>query len=43
VHVEQHIADEETRMFPEAAQVLATHWEEITILLREHKEQFLAS
>jgi hemerythrin superfamily protein len=41
--VEQHIEDEETRMFPEAAQVLATHWEEITILLQERKAQILAS
>jgi len=43
VHVEQHIEDEETRMFPEAAHVLATHWEEITDLLRELKEHILAS
>jgi hemerythrin superfamily protein len=41
--VEQHIEDEETRIFPEAAQVLAPHWEEITILLQERKEQILAS
>ena len=41
--VEQHIEEEETRMFPQAAQVLATHWEEITILLQERKEQILAS
>jgi hemerythrin-like domain-containing protein len=41
--VEQHIEEEETRMFPEAAQVLASHWEEITILLQERKEQILAS
>jgi iron-sulfur cluster repair protein YtfE (RIC family) len=41
--VEQHIEEEETTMFPEAAQVLATHWEEITILLQERKEQLLAS
>jgi hemerythrin-like domain-containing protein len=40
--VEQHIEEEETRMFPEAAQVLATHWEEITILLQERKAQLLA-
>jgi iron-sulfur cluster repair protein YtfE (RIC family) len=40
--VEQHIAEEETRMFPEAAQVLATHWEEITDLLQERKAQILA-
>jgi hemerythrin-like domain-containing protein len=41
--VEQHIEDEETRMFPEAAQALASHWEEITILLQERKAQILAS
>ena len=29
VQVEQHIEEEEARMFPEAAQVLASHWEEI--------------
>ena len=38
--VEQHIEDEETRMFPEAAQVLATHWEEITVLLQSAKRRF---
>ena len=42
-HVEQHVEDEETTMFPQAAQVLATHWEEITVLLQERKEQILAS
>ena len=41
--VEQHIKEEETRMFPEAAQVLATRWEEITMLLQERKEHILAS
>jgi len=41
-HVEQHVEEEETRMFPQAAQVLATHWEEITVLLQERKEQLLA-
>ena len=41
--VDQHIEEEETRMFPEAAQVLATHWEEITALLQERKAQILAS
>jgi hypothetical protein len=30
-------------MFPEAAQVLASHWEEITDLLQELKEHILAS
>jgi iron-sulfur cluster repair protein YtfE (RIC family) len=39
--VEQHIEEEETRMFPQAAQVLATHWEEITALLQERKTQIL--
>jgi hemerythrin-like domain-containing protein len=43
VHVEQHIEDEEITMFPQAAQVLATHWEEITVLLQERKAQILAS
>jgi len=42
-HVEQHVEDEETTMFPQAAQVLATHWEEITVLLQERKAQILAS
>ena len=41
--VDQHIEKEETSMFPEAAQVLASHWEEITILLQERKAQLLAS
>ena len=41
-HVDQHVEDEETTMFPQAAQVLATHWEEITVLLQERKEQILA-
>ena len=43
VQVEQHIEDEETRMFPQARQVLATHLEEITVLLQERKAQILAS
>jgi hemerythrin superfamily protein len=42
-HVTQHVEDEETTMFPQAAQVLATHLEEITALLQERKEQILAS
>ena len=42
-HIDQHVEEEETRMFPEAAQVLATHWEEITVLLQERKAQILAS
>jgi hemerythrin superfamily protein len=42
-HVEQHVEAEETTLFPQAAQVLATHLEEITVLLRERKEQILAS
>jgi hemerythrin-like domain-containing protein len=40
--VEPHIKEEETTMFPEAAQVLATHWEEITVLLQERKAPLLA-
>jgi iron-sulfur cluster repair protein YtfE (RIC family) len=42
-HVDQHVEDEETAMFPLAAQVLATHLEEVTVLLQERKEQILAS
>jgi hypothetical protein len=30
-------------MFPQAAQVLVSHLEEITVLLQERKEQILAS
>jgi hypothetical protein len=41
--VEQHVEGEETRIFPEAAEVLATHWEKITVLLQERKAQILAS
>jgi len=42
-HVEQHVEEEETTLFPQAAQVLAPHWEEITVLLQERKAQILAS
>jgi iron-sulfur cluster repair protein YtfE (RIC family) len=42
-HVDQHVEDEETILFPQAAQVLATHLDEITVLLQERKEQILAS
>jgi len=42
-HVEQHVEDEETMMFPQAAHVLATHLAEITLLLQQRKEQILAS
>jgi hemerythrin-like domain-containing protein len=42
-HVEQHVEDEETTMFPQAAQVLATHLEAMTLLLQERKAQILAS
>ena len=42
-HVDQHVEDEEATMFPQARQVLATHLEEITVLLQERKEQILAS
>ena len=41
--INQHVEDEETTMFPQARQVLATHLEEITGLLQERKEQILAS
>ena len=43
VHVEQHVEAEETTMFPQAAQALAAHWEELTVLLRQRKAQILAS
>jgi iron-sulfur cluster repair protein YtfE (RIC family) len=42
-HVDQHIEDEEATMFPQAAQDLVSHLEEITVLLQERKEQILAS
>jgi iron-sulfur cluster repair protein YtfE (RIC family) len=42
-HVEQHVEEEETTMFPQAAQVLVSHLEEITVLLQERKAQILAS
>ena len=42
-HVDQHVEDEETTMFPQARQVLAAHLEEITVLLQERKAQILAS
>lgn len=42
-HVERHVEEEETTLFPQAAQVLATHLEEMAVLLRERKEQILAS
>jgi hemerythrin superfamily protein len=42
-HVAQHIEDEETTMFPQAAHVLVSHLEEIMVLLQERKEQILAS
>jgi len=41
-HVNQHVEDEETTMFPQATQVLVSHLEEITVLLQERKEQILA-
>jgi hypothetical protein len=41
--VDRHVKDEETLMFPQAAEVLATHLVEITALLQERKEQRLAS
>jgi hemerythrin-like domain-containing protein len=42
-HVDQHIAEEESAMFPQAAQALAEHLEEITALMQERKAQILAS
>ena|SRR2546429_3441696 len=42
-HVEQHVEDEETALFPKAEQVLAAHLEEITALMQECKAQLLAS
>jgi iron-sulfur cluster repair protein YtfE (RIC family) len=42
-HVDQHVEAEETMMFPQAAQVLAAHLQEIAALLQERKAQILAS
>jgi hemerythrin-like domain-containing protein len=42
-HVERHVEEEATTLFPQAAQALATHLEEMALLLRERKEQTLAS
>ena len=42
-HFDQHVEDEETTMFPQAAQDLVSHLEEITVLLQERKAQILAS
>jgi iron-sulfur cluster repair protein YtfE (RIC family) len=41
--VDQHIEEEESVMFPQAAQALAEHLEEITALMQERKAQLLAS
>jgi hemerythrin-like domain-containing protein len=41
--VDQHIEAAETVLFPQAQQVLATHLEEIAVLLQERKAQLLAS
>ncbi len=41
--VDQHIEEEESAMFPQAAQVLGEHLEEITALMQERKEEILAS
>jgi hemerythrin-like domain-containing protein len=41
--VDQHIEEEESAMFPQAAQALAAHLEEITALMQERKEEILAS
>jgi hemerythrin superfamily protein len=42
-HVDQHIEEEESAMFPQATQALAAHMEEITALMQERKAQILAS
>jgi iron-sulfur cluster repair protein YtfE (RIC family) len=42
-HIDQHMEEEETILFPKAQQALAAHLEEITILLQERREQILAS
>jgi iron-sulfur cluster repair protein YtfE (RIC family) len=42
-HVDQHIEDAESAMFPQAAQDLVSHLEEMTGLLQERKAQILAS
>jgi len=42
-HVEQHVKDEETTIFPQAAQDLVSHLEEMALLLQERKAQILAS
>ena len=41
--VDQHIAEEESAMFPQAVQALAEHLEEITALMQERKAEILAS
>lgn len=41
--VEQHVEQEEHEMFPQAAQALAAHLEEVTVLMQERKAQILAS
>jgi len=41
--VDQHMEEEESAMFPQAAQALAAHLEEITALMQERKEEILAS
>ena len=41
--VEQHVEQEEHEMFPQAAQALAEHLEEITALMQECKARLLAS
>jgi len=41
--VDQHIEEEESAMFPQAAQALGEHLEEITALMQERKEEILAS
>jgi hemerythrin superfamily protein len=41
--IETHVEEEECEMFPQAAQLLAAHLEEITVLMQERKAQILAS
>jgi hemerythrin-like domain-containing protein len=42
-HVEQHVEEEESAMFPQAEQALGEHLEEITALIQERKAELLGS
>jgi hemerythrin superfamily protein len=42
-HVEQHVEEEETALFPKAEQSLGEHLEEITALMQERKAEILSS